>query len=115
MRPPSRLAVRLAKRLKDEQGIILALEPENYRINRDQTAAAINRWGGEDYWTWSLAASNVYGTRLPLMATVDEKEVEVEIGSYIPASVLLRIKEWAIDRERLQFTILASTKGIWPR
>lgn len=114
MKSPSRLAVRLAKRLKREHGIALALEPENYRLHRDGTAAALNRWG-EDYWTWSLVASNVYGTRLPLMATVDGKEVEVEIGSYIPASVLLRIKEWALDREQFQFTILASTKGIWPR
>ncbi len=92
---PTKLSIKIAKRLIEEVGIKLDLIPENYIIFRDQTAIGINTAGGCDYPTWCLGENIGFNQYLP---TVRIEGKEFEINSSIPATKIAKAKKIEIVR-----------------
>ena len=91
MRPkPTKLSIKIARRLIEEVGIGLDLIPENYVIFRDQRAIGINTAGGNNWPIWSLGEARGFGDFSPAVH-VDGKEFS--INSCVPATKIAKAKK----------------------
>ena len=86
----SRTAARIASRLRDEHGVDIEVEPENYDLYLDRGAEAFNRLSGHDGWQWSAS----YATN------------GLSFGSCDAALRVARCKRFSIEREGSEITIL---------
>ena len=97
MKPkPTKLSIKIARRLTEEFGINLDLIPENYVIFRDQMAIGINTAGGNFWPIWCLGEAIGFNEFLPVVH-IDGKEYQ--INSSVPATIIARAKRIEIEKE----------------
>lgn len=114
--PPSRLSARIARRLIEEHGIALMLDPESYSIHVCRETVGHNTAAGMDYNQWTLREYDWNPHPFHRLAHVimNGREIEVEIGGSVPATILGKRKTWTVDYHRSHCVIRIEPGGMEP-